>query len=83
MYPFFALIIYLKFVIDHKPKTIFIDLVKLDQTDAESVFKAIISSLNEFGLTKQKIRDDLIQVVSDGASAFVGKKAALVSNFWN
>ena len=72
-----ALIIFLEITIEHKSKTIFIDLAKLEHKEQDSVFKAIIKCLTEFGLSMQKIKDDLIQVVSDGASVFVEKKSEL------
>lgn len=76
-----ALIIYIKTVIENRPTTLFIDLVKLKHKDANSVYSAIIESLNIFGISKDKIREDLIQIVSDGASVFVGKKSGVGVKF--
>ena len=72
-----ALIIYIKTVIENRPTNLFIDLVKLKHKDANSVYSAIIESLNIFGISKDKIREDFIQIVSDGASVFVGKKESV------
>ena len=76
-----ALIVYIKTVIENRPATLFIDLVKLKHKDANSVYCAIIKALNTFGIPMAKIRDDLMQLVSDGASVFVGKKSSVVIKF--
>ena len=76
-----ALIVYIKTVIQNRPTTLFIDLVKLEHKDANSVYSAITKALNTFGIPMAKIRNDLIQVVSDGASVFVGKKSGVGIKF--
>ena len=49
-----ALIVYLKTTLSKKPVTFFIDLVKLEEKDSDSVFKSTINSLNNFGISKEK-----------------------------
>ena len=76
-----CLIIYIKTTKDHQQVTFFFDLVPLKNKDADTVFKAILDCLKLHGITEQKLSDDLIQLCSDGASTFTGKKSGVGALF--
>ena len=45
------------------------------------MFDSIIQALKKFGILESKIRNDIIQVVSDGASTFVDRKSGVGVKF--
>ena len=54
--------------------TVFIDLVELEGTTSEIIFKTLISVLEKHGFNEKYLHENLIGFCSDGASVMLGKK---------
>ena len=78
-----CLIIYIKTTKNHMPVTFFFDLVPLKNKDSDTVFQTILDSLKSRGMSEQKLSNDLIELCSDGASTFTGKKSGVGATFLN
>ena len=55
--------------------TIFMDLVELEETTSEKIFKTLMSVLEKHGFDEQYSTDNLIEFCSDGTSVMLGKKS--------
>ncbi|XP_067122016.1 E3 SUMO-protein ligase KIAA1586-like, partial [Centruroides vittatus] len=76
-----VLIIYLKSeVMDFEDSiTIFIDLIELEETTSENVFKTLMTVLEKHGFDEQYLKENLIGFCSDGASVMLGKKSGVAT----
>ncbi|XP_067123861.1 E3 SUMO-protein ligase KIAA1586-like [Centruroides vittatus] len=76
-----VLIVYLKSeVMDFEDSiTIFIDLIELEETTSENVFKTLMTVLEKHGFDEQYLKENLIGFCSDGASVMLGKKSGVAT----
>ncbi|XP_067130130.1 E3 SUMO-protein ligase KIAA1586-like [Centruroides vittatus] len=76
-----VLIIYLKSeVMDFEDSiTIFIDLIELEETTSENIFKTLMTVLEKHGFDEQYLKENLIGFCSDGASVMLGKKSGVAT----
>jgi len=73
-----TLIIYIRTTFDETgPITMFLDLVELDSTAAQSIVSELLSSLKLHGLSDEFIRNNCVGLATDGASVMLGKKAGV------
>lgn len=74
-----VLVVYLKSEIQDSDDsvTVFIDLVELEGTTSEIIFKTLISVLEKHGFNEKYLHENLIGFCSDGASVMLGKKAGV------
>uniref|UniRef100_A0A2D4LSF5 KRAB domain-containing protein n=1 Tax=Micrurus spixii TaxID=129469 RepID=A0A2D4LSF5_9SAUR len=59
--------------------TIFLELVELENQDAETICSSVMKSLNNVGFTKNYLKNNLIGFCSDGASVMLGRKSGVSS----
>ena len=61
----------------HASDIFFFDLVPLTNKDSDTVFQTILDSLKSQGISEQKLSNDLIELCSESASTFTGKKSGV------
>lgn len=76
-----VLVVYLKSEIHdcEDSVTVFIDLVELEGTTSEIIFKTLISVLEKHGFNEKYLHENLIGFCSDGASVMLGRKSGVSS----
>lgn len=74
-----GLVIHIRACLAGKPTTFFLDLVFLPLTDAVSISKAILHTLNKYGFSDDFLRKHFICFASDGASVMTGCKSGVAT----
>ena len=72
-----CLIFYIHTIVDDKPITLFLDIVEVKSRDSESLKKLILEVLDLFGFKDGIRMSRFAQLVTDGASTFVGSKTGV------
>ncbi|XP_070599993.1 E3 SUMO-protein ligase KIAA1586 homolog [Erythrolamprus reginae] len=72
-----VVILFLKVEDSVTSPTIFLELVELENQDAETIYCSVMESLNKVGLTKNYLKENLIGFCSDGASVMLGRKSGV------
>lgn len=60
-----------------QPVTIFLDLVELACTNAQSILTSLLQCLNVHGFSDDFISNNLVGIATDGASVMLGKKSGV------
>ena len=76
-----TLIVYLRCEIPtaEEPVNVFVDLVELESTTAESVINALLDCLKNWGFDNNYLQDSLIGYCSDGASTMLGRNSGVAA----
>ena len=74
-----SMIVYIRVLYDETPCNFFLDLIPVKVTSSVELEKALLSSLNDIGLTLQVLKRQMIGFCSDGASNMTGKHKGLAT----
>ncbi|XP_048356244.1 E3 SUMO-protein ligase KIAA1586-like [Sphaerodactylus townsendi] len=72
-----VIVLFLKVEDSAASPTIFVELIELESQDAETICSSVMESLNNVGLTKNYLEQNLIGFCSDGASVMLGRKSGV------